>query len=121
MVDIGQTSGRGLPALTLMLLLSTCSLSTVSSARILPALNAQAPESELPRARAVPSDAELERLGARIGGIRFNARQLFEVQHADEDSALTRAANRLHITTRQSTIEDQLLFKPGDRYRAQLL
>ena len=92
-----------------------------AEARILPSVKARAPKVQPPRAADLPSDQELERQGARIGEIRFDARDLFDAEAADEDTSLTRLANRLHITTRQSTIEDQLLFKSGDLYRAGLL
>ena len=61
------------------------------------------------------------RQDARIGEIRFDARDLFDTEAADEDTSVSRAANQLHVTTRQGTIEDQLLFKSGDLYRPALL
>jgi outer membrane protein assembly factor BamA len=92
-----------------------------AQARVLPSVKARAPKLEAQRVAGLPSDAELERLGARIGEIRFDARQLFDAAAADEDTTLSRLANRLHIQTRASTIEDQLLFKSGDLYRPGLL
>ncbi len=88
---------------------------------MLPSLKARAPKPEQQRPAGLPSDAELERAGARVGEIRFDARQLFDTQAADEDTGLSRLANRLHIRTRDSTIEDQLLFKSGDLYTPGLL
>jgi len=61
------------------------------------------------------------RQGARIGEVRFDARELFDAASADEDTSLARLGNRLHITTRQATIEDQLLFRSGDLYQPGLL
>jgi hypothetical protein len=92
-----------------------------SHARVLPSVSARTPTVEAPRDSNLPSDEELERQGARIGEVRFDARDLFDTEAHDEDTSLSRLANRLHITTRQSTIQDQLLFKSGDLYRAGLL
>src|SRR5262245_3451593 len=80
-----------------------------AAARILPSADARTPAPELPRIPGLPADAELERSGARIGEIHLNTRQLFDVNHADENTSLSRAANRLHVPTRDATIEDQLL------------
>jgi hypothetical protein len=90
-------------------------------ARVFPSVKARAPKAELQRPAGLPSDADLERAGARVGEIRFDARQLFDAESSDEDTSLSRIANRLHIQTRDSTIADQLLFKTGDRYQAGLL
>ena len=90
-------------------------------AKVLPSVKARAPKAEPPRAANLPSDEELQRLGARIGEIRFDERDLFDTEAADEDTSMARLGNKLHVTTRQSTIEDQLLFKSGDPYRPGLL
>ena len=92
-----------------------------AQARVLPSLNARAPAPEAPRVTGLPSDAELVSQGARIGEVRFNERAIFDTAAADEDTAMSRLGNRLHITTRRSTIEDQLLFKSGDLYQPGLL
>ena len=96
-----------------------CAAQAAQARRVLPSLKSRAPTIEQQRPKDLPSDAELERLGARIGEIRFDARKLFDAEAADDDTSLSRLANRLHITTRQATIEDQLLFKSGDLYRAE--
>jgi hypothetical protein len=88
---------------------------------VLPSLKSRAPNVEAPRPENLPSDAELERRGARIGAIRFDARRLFDVEASDEDTSLSHVANRLHVTTRESTIANQLLFKSGDPYQSGLL
>jgi hypothetical protein len=90
-------------------------------AKVLPSVNARAPTPEPARASDLPSDEELQSQGARIGEIRFDERDLFDTEAADEDTAMARLGNKLHITTRQSTIEDQLLFKSGDLYRPGLI
>lgn len=92
-----------------------------ATARVLPSFNARTPRPEEPRPPGVPSDAELERLGARIGAIHLNGRQLFDLERQDENTTLARVANRLHVPTRESTIETQLLFKSGDFYQPERL
>ena len=90
-------------------------------AKVLPSVNARIPQPEATRESGLPTDEELQQQGARIGEVRFDERDLFDAEAHDEDTALSRLGNRLHITTRQSTIEDQLLFKSGDPYRPALL
>jgi hemolysin activation/secretion protein len=92
----------------------------MATARILPSVDARTPPPEPQHVSGVPSDAELENAATRIGEILIDERQLFDFRQ-DEDTSLTRVANRLHIPTREATIEDQLLFKSGDPYRADLL
>ncbi len=90
-------------------------------ARILPSLKARVPRVESPRAPGLPTDAELEARGARIGAIYFNPRNLFDAEGHDQGSVLSRLGNRLHFQTRIATLEDQLLFRSGDLYRVHLL
>ncbi|HYJ41878.1 MAG TPA: hypothetical protein VEW08_13885 [Steroidobacteraceae bacterium] len=94
---------------------------TQAQAKVLPSFKARAPKAEPLRDADLPSDEELQRQGARIGEIRFDERDLFDTEAADEDTSMARLGNKLHITTRQSTIEDQLLFKSGDLYRPGLI
>ncbi len=101
-------------------LVGFCALQ-IAEARVLPSVKARAPKPEAPRAPGLPSDEELQTRQARIGEIRFDARDLFDAEAADEDTSVSRVANRLHITTRQATIGDQLLFKSGDLYQPGLL
>jgi hemolysin activation/secretion protein len=121
MVDSRPSRCRRALIVFLALLLVAPLFAQPAGARILPSVDARTPPPEPPRAPGVPSDAELESAGARIGAIHLDARQLFDVERADENTSLTRAANRLHIATRESTIEDQLLFKTGDLFRASQL
>jgi hypothetical protein len=102
-------------------LVCLCAAQAAQARRVLPSLKSRAPKIETPRPSDLPSDAALEQLGARIGEIRFDARKLFDAEAADEDTAVSRLANRLHITTRESTIANQLLFKSGDPYKPGLL
>ncbi|MGE0582127.1 MAG: hypothetical protein AB7P31_08385 [Steroidobacteraceae bacterium] len=73
------------------------------------------------RADALPTDAELERDGARIGRIAIENEGIFDESDPREDGPLYRTANRLHVTTRASTIRAQLLFASGDRYSRRVL
>src|SRR6185436_18352439 len=121
MVDDCQIRRAFSLLLSVSLTLPALFVTQVADARVLPSMDARTPPPEAPRPPGPPSDAELEKSGARIGYIHLNARQLFDVEHDDQDSSLSRVANRLHITTREGTIEDQLLFKSGDVYRGTLL
>jgi hypothetical protein len=69
----------------------------------------------------VPSFEELEAKGARIGEVRVDARNIFDLDDPREDNGFYRLANYLHITTRPSVIARQLLFKTGDPVSTQLI
>lgn len=71
--------------------------------------------------RTIPSAAELESRGAIIGRIYFDKKNVFDTTQPGENKSLFRLANRLHIITRDSVIEQQLLFRPGDKYSKRLL
>jgi outer membrane protein assembly factor BamA len=88
------------------------------SPHLLPGMSARAQEWSSERSAMIPDDATLEAQGARIGHVRFNTLELFDIGGRDEDSLLFRLGNRLHFTTHDSTIADQLLFREGDLYRA---
>src|SRR5262249_11539462 len=72
-------------------------------------------------AAPVPPDEELERAGAIVGEIYVDAQDIFDLNDPKEDKVLFRAANQLHITTRDSVVLQQLLFHSGDLYSARLL
>src|SRR5580704_15539448 len=74
-----------------------------------------------PRPANVPSDADLEAAGAVIGSIDIDIRNIFDEHDSRENTGLYRLADRLHIRTKPAAIRAQLLFKSGDRYRAQKL
>jgi len=105
----------------LALLLGPGSFPPRAEARVLPSLHSRAVSLTQPRPAGLPTDAELEAQGARIGEIRFDRRNLFDIGRTDANTSLFRLANRLHIQTREATIADQMLFKPGDLYQARLL
>jgi hypothetical protein len=85
---------------------------------VLPSLKARSTRLDTARPPEVPDDPTLEANGAKIGQVRFNALQLFDIGGLDQDTALFRLANRLHIRTREATIADQLLFREGQLYDA---
>lgn len=64
-------------------------------------------------------DADLEQRGARIGSIEIEVDDVFE--HTTRLAAPYRIANNLHISTHDSTVEQQLLFHTGDVYNRRVL
>jgi hypothetical protein len=71
--------------------------------------------------QALPSFAQLEALGARIGEIRIANRDIFDTDDPREDKLLFRWANALHIQTRAGVIERALLFKSGEPLSQRLI
>ncbi len=69
---------------------------------------------EAPAPQRLPSFAELEAAGARIGEIRVVTHDIFDLADPKENNAFYRFANRLHINTRPNVIRRQLLFQSGD-------
>ena len=69
----------------------------------------------------VPDAASLEADGYVIGEITLDKGDVFDLSNPDEDNWLYRAANRLHIITRDKTITKQLLFRPGDAFDRRLI
>ncbi len=65
--------------------------------------------------------ADLEAAGAVIGEIRIVNGDIFDLDDPQEDRALFRLANRLHIQTRQGVIERALLFKRGEPLQLRLI
>ena len=74
-----------------------------------------------PRPPGVPSDKAMEAAGAIIGTVDIDIRNIFDKNDPRESSGLFRLADRLHLRTKPEAIRAQLLFKSGDRYRAQKL
>jgi hypothetical protein len=70
---------------------------------------------------AIASFDELEARGARIGTIRVDPRNIFDLEDPEESNSFFALANRLHVTTRPAVIERALLFKPGDRISRQVI
>ncbi|HXV40492.1 MAG TPA: hypothetical protein VD701_05990, partial [Steroidobacteraceae bacterium] len=72
-------------------------------------------------APAWPDDAELEARGTRIGTVTVRDLPIFDPRIEGEKKAIYRLADRLHVDTRDSVIEAQLLFRSGDLYSRHLL
>jgi hypothetical protein len=70
-------------------------------------------------AAPVARDAELEQRGARIGNIAIEVDDVFET--GSRLAAPYRIANDLHISTHDSTVQQQLLFHTGDKYDRRVL
>jgi len=51
---------------------------------------------------------------ATIGAVNIINGSVFNLDDPEEDKALYRLANKLHIKTRPAVIQQQLLFRPGD-------
>jgi len=103
-------------------MLRAWSASAVALARVLAAsafLHGAVSAQEAPQ--SLPSLAELEAAGARIGEIRVAARQIFDTSDPKENKLLFRWANALHIQTRPGVIERALLFKSGDPLSVRVL
>lgn len=76
---------------------------------------------EAPSAAPLPTFAELEAAGAKIGEIRVRTRDIFDTTDPEEDKSLFRWANALHIQTRTGVIERALLFKSGEPVSVKLI
>jgi len=101
-------------------------LSCLLAAMASPAVVADAPADSgklavtaTPAAMLTPAALEMSR--AEIGEILINNDNVFDLEDPDEDKALYRFANRIHMTTRSDVIAEQLLFQPGDRFSSQSL
>jgi hypothetical protein len=68
------------------------------------------------QAQPVPPPAELEKSGAVVGEIAIHVKDIFDLEDPRENRRLYRLANKLHRTTREQVIANQLLFKTGDRF-----
>lgn len=75
-------------------------------------------------AEETPAPLDPGRLEAEqivIGNIVLEKQDVFDLSIPKENNALYRLANRLHIITRDSVVEKQLLFKSGDVYSQRLV
>jgi len=69
----------------------------------------------------VPSNDVLEAEGAVIGQIWIERNNIFDTSDPEETGGFYRAANALHVVTRESTVRAQLLFRSGDPYSSRVL
>lgn len=69
----------------------------------------------------IPDHLTLQQNKAKIGKIIIKRENVFDPSKPEEDIALFRLANKLHIVTQESVIRDQLLFKTGDDYSLRTL
>ena len=87
-----------------------------------PALNAQTePVPDAQQRDASLLLDELVRRGARIGSVEIVVENVFDTTDPEESKRLYQWANRVHVTTRRSVVEDILLFAPGDVLDPRLL
>ena len=56
-----------------------------------------------------------------IGAIEIDNQNIFDLADARENAWPYRLANRLHLNTKRTTVLQQLLFKPGERYVPRLI
>ncbi|MDH3338823.1 MAG: hypothetical protein OEM76_13500, partial [Gammaproteobacteria bacterium] len=92
----------------------------ISPATMLMLMALMSGASNAEEADAQPDEARLEADGVVIGKIVLEKQDIFDLSDPRENNALYRLANRLHIITKDSVIEKQLLFKPGDPYSKRL-
>ena len=62
----------------------------------------------------LPTFAELEAAGARVGEIRIVPGDIFDLNDPRENNFFFRLANKLHINTRPQVIRQALLFQSGE-------
>lgn len=75
----------------------------------------------LAEGEVLPTPAELEARGARVGEILVRVHDVFDPSDPREDNWVYRTANALHYKTRRSTVIDQLTFERGSLLKAQRL
>ena len=71
------------------------------------------------QAQPLPTFAQLEAAGARIGEIRVVTGDIFDLNDPRENNFVFRLANKLHFTTRPDVIRRSLLFETGQPVSAQ--
>jgi hypothetical protein len=85
-----------------------------------PALPESAAEERFTSLDADTLDEVVER-GARVGRVEIETDNVFDPAKPAENKRLYRFANKLHVKTRDSVIEDVLLFNPGDTFDPRVL
>lgn len=112
---------RGGRGLDLTCALALCMRATMVAAQEAPADNASAITLPTTSPAPIPNDTELQVRGAHIGRIDIKVVDVFDPDNPKESGKLYRAANYLHINTRDATVRPQLLFKTGQPYSRHLL
>jgi outer membrane protein assembly factor BamA len=74
-----------------------------------------------PEPPRLPTFAQLEAAGARIGEIRIVPEDIFDLSDPRENNFFFRLANKLHINTRPEVIRRLLLFQPGEKVSVQAI
>ncbi len=69
----------------------------------------------------LPGENVAELRATTIGEIVLQKSNVFDLSDPEEDKALYRLANRLHIVTRDEVIANQLLFASGSQYSQRLV
>jgi len=112
---------RSAPAGFLWLLAMHAYAQDVEPPASAPAPVEQSPPAE-PAAQTSIASAELERRNATIRSVNIIVDNVFDPEgNPEENKALYRFANRVHVRTRPEVIETALLFKAGDRYDERVL
>ena len=109
---VASCAKPALPSIKVRLLLFLAALAAAGAP-------ARAQEEAAPA--AVPSFAELEAAGARIGEIRVVTQDIFDLSDPRENNALYRLANKIHYNTRPEVIRQQLLFRTGEPVTVRLI
>jgi outer membrane protein assembly factor BamA len=78
-------------------------------------------QASVPPMPPIPTFAEMEAAGAKIGQIRIVTQDIFDATDPLEDKLLFRWANALHFKTRPGVIESALLFQRGDTLSLRVL
>ncbi len=121
MKSSGGRSRLALAALAAALLAPVIAVADLPSPRARDEIWDPPPLVPLPPGTELPSAAELEERGARVGEILVRVYDIFDPEDPRENTWLYRAANTLHVKTRPSTVRDQLTFRSGQPLRAQRL
>ncbi len=104
-------------AAALLLTLAAPPLAAAPGEAEVPITGPEGPNAALrERPPSVPGDAALVAAGAVFGEISIRAIDIFDTSIPEEDIWPFRFANKIHPKTRERTIRNELLFRPGDPY-----
>ncbi|MEJ2181343.1 MAG: hypothetical protein P8Y28_13145 [Gammaproteobacteria bacterium] len=82
---------------------------------------ASLPTMALIESERIPDHTTLEQNGTKIGKIIITRQNVFDPNKQEEDVFLFNLANSFHAVTRESIIQDQLLFQSGNPYSHRLI